>query len=204
MRQLRALDCFSGLGGWSDGLATEGFDVLGIEIEPKIADLYKHRVIVADFTTLNPKDFTGYDLIVGSPPCRNFTKMNRFKHWKVPADPEGEGMRLVNAFLRFVEAAKPTYWLMENVPGLERYLKAKPVCRARLSRTMVRCFWGTAPSFLVPSERGRRNIYDIQGPLRAWERAKIPMPVARALGAAVRQALEEREGGGCPPRGVSK
>jgi hypothetical protein len=171
-------------------LAAEGFDVTGVEIEAKIAKLYKHKVIVADVAELDPEEFKGYDLIVGSPPCRNFTKMNRFKHWRVPADPEGEGMRLVNAFLRFVEVAKPRFWLMENVPGLTKYLKAKPVCRARLSKTMVRCFWGTAPPFLIPSELGRRNIYDIGGPLRAWERAKIPFPVARALGVAVRQALE--------------
>lgn len=29
---MKALDLFCGLGGWSDGLALEGFEMLGIEI----------------------------------------------------------------------------------------------------------------------------------------------------------------------------
>lgn len=193
---MRALDLFCGLGGWSDGLVAEGFDVTGVEIEPKIAALYKHRVICADVTTLNPEDFTGYDLIVGSPPCRNFTDyailhaMRSKGKWKNPADPEGEGMKLVNAFLTFVEIAKPTYWLMENVPGLTRYYKAPPRMKVRLTgASMRRCFWGNFPQFLIPRDYNKGIIENEKGPLRHWLRSKIPLPVARALGASVRDAI---------------
>src|SRR4030042_3137648 len=72
----QALDLFSGFGGWSDGLAAEDFEVLGVEIEPKIAALYKHPVIVADVCDLDPNDFRGYDLIVGSPPCRGSIQLS--------------------------------------------------------------------------------------------------------------------------------
>jgi len=208
MRQLRALDLFTGLGGWLDGLVLEGFDVVGVEIDPKIAALNKHRVIVADVCELNPEDFKGYDLIVGSPPCRNFSRIAIAGKnvWKVPPDPEGEGMRLVKAFINFVEVAQPRYWLMENVPGLQRYYGPAKT-ETYISQTMKRCFWGNFPFFLVPRDfnkgilSGGRNRatgeirkpthkYDYSGKLRAWERAKIPLPVARALGVAVRQALE--------------
>ena len=194
MRQLKGLDLFSGLGGWSDGLAMEGFDVTGVEIESKIAALYKHKVIVADVCELNPENFKGYDLIVGSPPCRDFSHMARVffaRRWKTrKADPEGEGMRLINAFLSFVNIAKPKYWLMENVPGLLDYIDLKPRCVSYLTPSMRRVFFGNFPGFFVPVELGRKMIMDIGGPLRSWERARIPLPVARALGVAVRQALE--------------
>jgi len=192
---MKALDLFCGLGGWSDGLVLEGFDVTGVEIEPKIAALYKHRVIVADVCSLNPEDFRGFDLIVGSPPCRNFsilTTLGSHLKWKTRPDPEGEGMRLVNAFLNFIEKANPSFWLMENVPFLQRYYK-KAKCTTKLEGDMRRCLWGNFPPFLVPySLKPRNHNYGFSGPLKQWERAKIPMPVARALGVAVRNALENR------------
>jgi len=222
MRQLKALDLFCGLGGFSDGLAAEGFDVTGVEIEPKIAALYKHKVIVADVCSLNPEDFRDYDLIVGSPPCRNFSQLIKVigHTWKKhPPDPWGEGLRLVNAFFNFVIIAEPRYWLMENVPGLADYLWQPPRTMPYLGKTMKRAFWGNFPAFLVPRDynkgtmighrdvkekRGKPDpsIGDIfgsgnrkgQGWMKSWERARIPLPVARALGAAVRRALEENIG----------
>jgi site-specific DNA-cytosine methylase len=194
---LKALDLFCGLGGWSDGLALEGFEVLGVEINQEIADLYKHPVICEDVRNLNPLDFAGYDLIVGSPPCRDFTRLpdhavrsdGTIWKWKNPKNPE-KGMELVNAFLRMVEEASPHYWLMENVPGLTKHLDLKPRCKAYLGKSMQRCFWGTYPAFLIPVDLMKRKIWDIQGRYRAWERARMPLPVARALGKAVSDALE--------------
>lgn len=193
---MKALDLFCGLGGWSDGLAIEGFDVLGVEIEPKIAELYKHKVIVADVRDLDGKDFHGYDLIVGSPPCRDFVAISdNYKRsdglqmtWKDPKNPE-RGLTMVHAFLRIVKDAQPTYWLMENVLGLVKHLEMKPKVKARLSRTMLRYFWGTFPPFLIPMDTKRGTLADIDGKLRSWRRAKIPLPVARALGKAVAEQL---------------
>lgn len=119
---MKALDLFCGLGGWSDGLAKEGFDILGVEIEPKIAELYKHSVIVEDVRNLDPIDYQGYDLVVGSPPCRDFTQLTSFGHrWKDPPNPE-RGLELVKTFLNFVEIAQPKYWLMENVIPLVKLI----------------------------------------------------------------------------------
>jgi site-specific DNA-cytosine methylase len=184
---VKALDLFCGLGGWSDGLAAEGFDVTGVEIEPKIAALYKHPVIVSDVCDLNPEDFKGYDLIVGSPPCRDFCIMAKTlgHRWKVPPDPEGEGLRLVKAFLNFVEIAKPRYWLLENTSLLEQHLKIKPRQKTSLGIGMLRGFWGNYPSFLVPRDYRHDFKFGERKPLTPWERAKIPLPVAKALGEAV-------------------
>jgi len=205
---LKALDLFSGLGGWSDGLAAEGFDILGVELDKKVSELYKHPVINKDIFNLNPEDFTGYDLIVGSPPCRNFSKLTFAGRtfWKNPPDPWGQGLELVNEFLTFVSIAKPTYWLMENVPYLAKYYWKKPRVTTYISQTMRRSFWGTFPAFLIPRDynkgilssginaatgkpRKSTHNFTYTGKLRKWERAYIPGPVSRALGRAIKQGL---------------
>ena len=199
---MKALDTYSGLGGWSDGLALEGFEVLGVEIEPEIAALYKHPVIVEDVRDLDPEEYKGYDLIVGSPPCRDFSTIGRvFGHrWKDPPDPEGRGMELINAFLTIVKVAKPTYWLMENVPRLGEWLDEKPRVTAAIGETMKRSFWGNYPAFVVPRDYNKKAFYkpglfmqprwDIYPREHLqWLRAKIPLPVACALGRAVKSAI---------------
>lgn len=191
MRKLKALDCFCGWGGWSDGLALEGFDVLGIENNWRIAQWYqtRHKVLYMDFLKLHGKDFEGYDLIVGSPPCREFTSVYS-GHWKDPKDPK-KGLVLVYAYLEFVKEAKPRYWLMENVPYLAKYLSLKPRVKTRLSKGMIRCFWGNFPAFLIIRDFGKKNIKygKFDSRFKKWERAKIPLSISRSLGRTVRNAV---------------
>ena len=199
---MKLLDLYCGLGGWSDGLAMEGFEVLGVEIEPYIAKLYEHPVIVADVRDLDSKNFKGYDLIVGSPPCRDFTQIPdvRYKEgegykitpWKEPKNPK-RGLELVNAFLRIIEEAEPTYWIMENVVGLTKHLELKPKMITRLGKGMKRAFWGSFPPFFVVRDYSLKPKENIQGKLRKWERAKIPIAFSRALGKAIRNAVLEAE-----------
>ena len=187
---LKALDLFCGLGGWSDGLAAEGFDVLGVEIEPKIASLYKHECIIADVSTLDGSRFKNFDLIVGSPPCREFSTIQETL-WKRKKDPE-RGLILVNHFMRIVKEAEPRFWLMENNPSLEKWIGPPRVKSWLGINRMRRAFWGTFPSFFIirsPRTRisGRGNFTT---GLRKWERAIIPLPISRALGKAVRNSVE--------------
>jgi len=188
---MKALDLFCGLGGWSDGLALEDFEVLGVEILPRIAELYKHPVIVSDVCDLDPSEFKGYDLIVGSPPCRDFVKGSD-SHWKIKKDPM-KGLRLIKAFLNLVDQATPTYWLMENVWGAVEYLDLPPRGNFKLSRTMYRPFWGNFPAFLIPVDYNKKHMQVYSNrwkrELRQWEKARIPLPVSRALGRATRNAI---------------
>lgn len=199
---LKMLDCFCGKGGVSDGYSMTEFDVTGIDIvdAPKMLG-YKHHFIQADMLTLRGEDFNGFDVIWGSPPCRDFSKMSfvgfgskrpngvLFK-WKDPPNPD-RGLLAVRAFLRFVEVAKPTFWVMENVPYLEKYLKIKPRQTSSLTRTMKRSFWGNYPSFLLPSTTGGKIKIDVQGKLRSWERAKVPLACSHAFARACHEALLE-------------
>lgn len=186
--RMKALDCFCGLGGWSEGLHKAGFDVRGIDV----VDVgYPYDLTLADIRTLNGRDFAGQDLIVGSPPCRDFTKLargiGRYK-WKNPPDIKNS-LELVFSFLKFVEDANPRFWLLENNPYLSEYIGV-PRIVTHLSPKMLRAFWGNYPGFLVPMQNKRELTENVSGKLRSWKRAKIPVCVSEALGKAVRCDLE--------------
>ena len=193
------------MGGDSDGFALEGFDVTGIDIvdAPKMLG-YKHRFIQADILELWGYNYQGYDVIWGSPPCRDFSQLthvgglshrkNNVKWaWKDPPNPE-RGLKLVLAYLDFVKKASPHFWIMENVPGLTKYLKEEPRQISKIERTKKRAFWGNYPNFLMPCATGRnlvKGIHNIQGKYRSWKRAKIPLTCSRAFARACKEQLPQ-------------
>lgn len=138
-------------------------------------------------------------MIWGSPPCRDFSKMSHvgfgskrpngvvFK-WKDPPNPL-RGLVLVKCYLEFVDKAKPLFWIMENVPYLQKYLRLSPNQTSSISRTMKRSFWGNYPDFLLPTTNDRRIKIDIQGKLRSWQRAKIPLACSQAFARACKEQL---------------
>ncbi len=188
--KFKLLDCFCGLGGVSEGFVAEGFECVGIEINLEIAKLYPFKCIVSDIRDLDGLDFQGYDVIWGSPPCRDFTVICD-KRWKEKKNPQ-RGLELVYCFLRFVRRAQPKIWIMENVPGLEKYLAIKPrISKAYITKTMRRSFWGNFPLFLVPCDTSKPKISSYSGfdKLAKWKRAKIPFVVSRAFARACKQEL---------------
>lgn len=202
---LKILDCFCGLGGVSDGFALEGFQVIGIDIEDMPSKGYKHKFIRADMRELWGYNYQGYDVIWGSPPCRDFSQIARVGDgslrsdttkkwvWKIPPNPQN-GLVLVNAFLDFVRKASPHFWIMENVPGLTKYLDIPPRQISRIAPTKKRAFWGNYPTFLMPLEHGPnlvKGVYSIQGKDRSWKRAKIPLACSRAFAKACKEQLSQ-------------
>jgi hypothetical protein len=72
-----AIDLFCGLGGWTDGLLAEGYDVIGFDIERHEygAHRYPGRLVIQDVRTLHGSQFKDAALIVASPPCQEYSYM---------------------------------------------------------------------------------------------------------------------------------
>jgi C-5 cytosine-specific DNA methylase len=72
-----AIDLFCGLGGWTEGLLAEGFDVIGFDIEYHQYGEHKYpaQLVLQDVLTLHGSQFKNAALIVASPPCQEFSYM---------------------------------------------------------------------------------------------------------------------------------
>lgn len=132
-RKLNVVSLFSGGMGLDLGLERTGrFRVVAcVEVEPtfvntirankKAGRLYrKLQIFERDIRELDPREIlsaTGLrpgqvDLLAGGPPCQSFSTAGRRR---TVQDTRGT---LLWEFLRFVEALRPRFFLMENVRGL--------------------------------------------------------------------------------------
>ena len=66
LNELRVLDLFCGMGGWSIPFIEVGDEVVGIDIKNQG---YPGELIIQDIKTLDGSLFRNFDLIIGSPPC---------------------------------------------------------------------------------------------------------------------------------------
>ena len=141
VRELTAIDLFSGAGGFSLAAYNAGFDVLAaIEFDQNAAETYqknlvdrlkaKTQVFAEDITKVDIESIMRYqgikkgqlDLLLGGPPCQGFSS-HRIKD-SGKDDPRNA---LLIRYFDFVEHLKPKAFLVENVPGLlwprhEKYL----------------------------------------------------------------------------------
>src|SRR3972149_11144957 len=91
-----AIDLFCGLGGWTDGLLAEGYDVVGFDIERhEYGDhRYPAQLVIQDVLTLHGSQFRDAALIVASPPCQEYSYMAmpwskaKDKQRAIEADPD--------------------------------------------------------------------------------------------------------------------
>lgn len=72
-----AIDLFCGLGGWTEGLLAEGYDVVGFDIEQHVYGEHRYpgQLVVQDVLTLHGSQFKSATLIVASPPCQEYSYM---------------------------------------------------------------------------------------------------------------------------------
>lgn len=75
-----AIDLFTGLHGWSEGLVAEGFRVVGFDLEDMCAQFGQPRpeyvqLVLQDALTIHGSQFKDATLIVASPPCQEYSYM---------------------------------------------------------------------------------------------------------------------------------
>lgn len=154
-----AIDLFCGLGGWTDGLLAEGYDVIGFDIEHhKYGDeKYPALLVIQDVLTLHGSQFKSADLIVASPPCQEYSymampwKKAKAKAEAIRADKTGRELerlnRLFNACFRIQReaceaAGRHIPLIIENVRGANEW-----VGRARWNFGSY-YLWGDVPALM--------------------------------------------------------
>lgn len=121
---VRAIDLYAGIGGWSLGLRLAGVDVIdSYEWWQPAIDTHNGNhggsLTSVDIRKLKlsdlPKDI---DLVVGSPPCTEFSYANRGGRGDI-----AEGLKDLVKFLEIVDHLKPRFWALENVPRVAQVLR---------------------------------------------------------------------------------
>lgn len=126
MCKLRAIDLYSGVGGWSLGLRLAGIDVVasyefwGPANETNFKN-NSHQAQTIDIRRLSLEDLpTNIDIVVGSPPCTQFSLSNRGGGGDI-----SDGLEDIKRFLAIVDHLKPRVWAMENVPRAAKIIEAE-------------------------------------------------------------------------------
>jgi DNA (cytosine-5)-methyltransferase 1 len=162
-RKLRVADLFCGAGGFSEGFRQCGFEIAyAIDSWSSARRAYSanHRdaiVVQRDILSFNPQEFKKVDIIIGSPPCNDFSLSNKEGHGDVE-----RGLKLVFRFLECVEELQPKYWIMENVPRLELVFQhegfADELRRRGITTTVPQRIELNAADFGAPQRRRRLLI----------------------------------------------
>ncbi len=162
-------------GGSTMGYKLAGFNHLGgVEIDKRIADVYKenhnpkyfYNADIRDFNKLNdlPNELYNLDLLDGSPPCSSFSMAgNREKDWgKSKQFKEGQKLQvlddLVFVYCETILKLKPKVFLLENVKGLiqgNAKLYVKQIIQKLSKDYNVQIFLLNSASMGVPQKRER-------------------------------------------------
>src|SRR5437867_3162756 len=130
------LDLFCGAGGLSLGFDMAGYHI-GLGVEKEILPFQTHcynfgnRCYLGNiYDITSPQHFVEeygleqIDVIIGGPPCQGFSRVGRGKMRSLRKDPtyiRDPRNQCYREFIRFVEALRPSYFVMENVPDMQYY-----------------------------------------------------------------------------------
>lgn len=166
-------------GGSAMGYKLAGYDYLGgVEIDPKVAEIYKRNLnpkylFVSDIRDFNkmelPDELYNLDILDGSPPCTTFsTNGKREKTWgKEKQFDEGQKVQrlddLVFVYCDTIEKLKPKVCLLENVEGL---IKGNAKAYAKEIQQRISCAGYDVQVFLLNAKymgvpQDRRRVFFI-------------------------------------------
>ncbi|MBD1573045.1 DNA cytosine methyltransferase [Vibrio sp. S17_S38] len=191
----KAIDLFSGAGGFSLAAHGLGLDVIAaIELDKTAAKTYqsnlierlgqKTRLLNEDILTINPEalriklgvEVGELALMLGGPPCQGFSS-HRIKNSGVD-DPRN---KLLLRYFDFVQEFSPTAFLVENVAGLfwerhKSYLDRFQELADENGYEIIFCDTLNAKDYGVPQNRKRAFILGIKRDVGVSESSFPPAP----------------------------
>ncbi len=142
-----AIDLYCGLGGWTEGLLAEGYDVIGFDIERHQYgdEKYPAQLVLQDVLTLHGSQFRDAALIVASPPCQAYSY--RAMPWKKAKALPPPDNSLFEACFRIQReaceaAGRHIPMIVENVRGAQKW-----VGRSRWNYGSFH-LWGDVPALM--------------------------------------------------------
>ena len=119
--KLRVVDLFCGCGGLSLGFQNAGFNIVAaFDNWPEAIAIYKknfgHPIISRDLNdTTDISDIEKFspDIIIGGPPCQDYSSAGH-------RDESLGRANLTISFAQIVTRIRPKYFLMENVPTIQK------------------------------------------------------------------------------------
>lgn len=165
MKKLKVIDLFSGCGGMSLGFQNAGYKIVAAFDNWKPAcEVYKmnfdHKIIEMDLADVqNVEVFRSYfpDVIIGGPPCQDFSVVGKRDETLGRAD-------LTISFSKIITIIKPSYVVMENV---DRILKSMTLKKIR--KILKEAGYGISQTILdasfygVPQTRKRFFLIGVAG-----------------------------------------
>ena len=190
-----AIDLFCGLGGWTEGLLTEGYRVVGFDNMQHVygETQYPAQLVIQDVLTLHGSQFKDAALIVASPPCQAYSY--RAMPWKKAKALPPPANTLFEACFRIqreaCEAAGHHIPLVvENVCGAQKW-----VGRAKWHYGSF-YLWGDVPA-LMPIVVNRRMKFPANCGPRMWsEREYVRLNDGNASGLGHREGATKNIGSG--------
>ena len=120
-----AIDLFCGLGGWTEGLLAEGYDVVGFDCEQHVygQQRYPAQLVLQDVLTIHGQQLKDAALIVASPPCQAYSyRAMPWKRAKALPPPDNSLFEACFRIQREAQAAAGLFipLVVENVVGAQK------------------------------------------------------------------------------------
>lgn len=147
-----AIDLFCGLGGWTEGLLLEGYNVVGFDIERHVycEHSYPAQLVIQDVLTIHGSQFKDAALIVASPPCQAYSyRAMPWKRAKALPPPDNSLFEACFRIQREASEASGRYipLVVENVRGAQKW-----VGRSRYHFGSFH-LWGDVPALMPMTKK---------------------------------------------------
>lgn len=161
------LDLFCGAGGMSLGFEMAGYAIgLGVDKDPLVCQTHAHNFngntvcvdlhdISDPFAFLSEHCIEQANIIIGGSPCQGFSRVGRGKLRTLNQIYTQDTRNLLYLlFIRFVEAIRPLYFVMENVPDMGKYLAGEERLVDKIQREFASLGYLTDTRVLCAADYG--------------------------------------------------